>query len=124
MKSKQYLNSIIIFVALTTLFSGCKQTEIDRTEEIKDGEAKGQIVIDAIELYRTENHTLPEKIEDLIPDYLPQVPKTITGNKIEYKSDGIYYIVEFGLRKRGDAESTCVFDERLSFWDCSFYVGE
>ena len=108
-------------VALLLLSLACTLIpSTTKNEEIIDGKKKAEIVILAVEQYKTKNGHYPERMNELLPEFLKEIPITITGHPIEYQVDGDYYIVGFLLKKRAKIQESCGYIRRLSAWECSY----
>lgn len=70
----------------------------------------GSTVI-AIKLYRSEHGIFPNSLEQLIPDYLDNIPRCPTTNKlIEYKFDGQKYSIQIPAIPPNMPSLTMVFE--------------
>ncbi len=78
---------ICILPALIIISCGPTNTFSITDKEIFDITARGNLIVDALSKFYKANRTYPEKIEELLPDYLTTLPKTgfeVEGN--EYSS--------------------------------------
>jgi len=50
-------------------------------EAVAKTEQRGQLVIDAVVRYRSDHGALPRTLEELVPAYLPQVPRPKVGDR-------------------------------------------
>jgi hypothetical protein len=89
----------------------------DHLLEIQEGQEVGNRIIEAIDKYYEEKGQYPDILDDLIPDYLSEIPHTPSGQAFEYTLNyDIYMLLFKSSTKRG---ANCAFGKRQSFWDCS-----
>ncbi len=111
----------LTMITLIIILGECRLIpETSEEDEIRDGQQKAEIVIRAVEQYKLDYGKYPNRLEDIVPYYLEQVPITVTGYLIDYYVDGDYYFVHFQLSKRGNLEAGCAYIRRLELWDCSY----
>lgn len=58
--------------------------ELTVDKEIKSGFEIGQTIIQAIDSYFKDVGRYPDKLDDLVPNYISEIPKTITDQEYEY----------------------------------------
>lgn len=93
--------------------------------EIEDGMERGNRVVQAIEAYTSANGFFPASLDDLVPDYLTELPFTVTDQPFFYRvfdrttvmSPEIYWV---SFRVAGQRNVTCTYYRRLQYWDCNF----
>ncbi|PKO15875.1 MAG: hypothetical protein CVU39_10170 [Chloroflexi bacterium HGW-Chloroflexi-10] len=86
-------------------------------DSIKKGKEKVYVVVDAVEKYYDDFGHYPGTINDLIPDYLPELPYTSEGYEIIYElSDYYIYAVGYYPERR-----YCAFTKHKELWECGFY---
>jgi hypothetical protein len=76
-------------------------------EYVKEGEARSRITRGelALRMYHLDHGQFPERLEDLVPDYLPAVPEDpFSGHPLVYRrqADG-YVLYSVGLEKNAGA---------------------
>ena len=100
-------------------------TQLPVDVEIKDGIERGDQLVQAIEAYTQAKGFYPAALEDLVPDYLPAIPVTITSQPFFYRvferttvmSPEIYWVA---FRVVSQSHVTCTYFRRLQYWDCNF----
>ena len=93
--------------------------------EIQGGIERGDQVVEAIEAYFQARGFYPPSLSDLVPDYLPEVPVTISSQPFFYRvferttvmAPEIYWVA-FKVISRENV--TCTYYRRLQVWDCNF----
>ena len=108
--------SFLVVYTLTLLCIGCaKQSgEAYRPENM----ARAQIIVDSLDRYYSENGSLPETLDLLVPDYLPEIPKTTDDQDFRYEFDiPEGYLITFDV-SRGQY---CSYISRWELWDCGLY---
>ncbi len=89
-----------------------------KTLVVNSGKESGEVIIEAIDAFFQDYIDYPISLEDLIPKYLSEVPKTINAGEFYYfvnKAD--IYLVGFYLSSDNDKFS-CTYSKKLDFWDC------
>jgi len=88
-------------------------------EEIRLNKERGNQIIQAIDAYTQEHGQFPARLDDLVPVYIPEIPKTVGGEDFVYHVwYSEYYEVGFVLvsnRNRG-----CGYSSRYKDWECGF----
>jgi hypothetical protein len=87
-------------------------------EEENSGIERSEKIIDALDdYYHTEGH-YPERLNELIPLYLEEIPETITGQEYEYiLTEEFDYILMFNVSRRGEVWF-CGYLRDMELWDC------
>lgn len=86
-------------------------------ESAEKGYALNEPVIAALEQYRADHSSYPEKLAELIPDYLPEVPTKTDELDFSFSSDGANYRLSFHYR--GPGMNTCTYTPEEKDWKCS-----
>jgi hypothetical protein len=84
---------------------------------IHENEKIGEQIINALYTYKQAHGVFPNTLNDLVPDYLDEIPKTKGGHDFSY---GIDPYGDFGLVFKVDARHYCGTDNHNS-WECSYY---
>jgi hypothetical protein len=93
--------------------------------EINDGIERGNVIIRAIEAYHADQGHYPSTLGILVPDYLAEVPVTVTDQAFMYRlfdgtgplSAEVYWLAFKVLRR---AHTSCTYYRRLDYWDCNY----
>ena len=93
--------------------------------EIQEGIEQGNQIVNAIEAYTQARGFYPAALSDLVPDYLSELPLTISDQPFFYRvfeptnvmSLEIYWVA-FRVVSRENV--TCTYYRRLQHWDCNF----
>lgn len=93
--------------------------------EIADGIERGNRIVEAIEAYITAKGFYPATLDDIVPNYLPELPLTITNQPFFYRvferttvmSPELYWV---SFRVVSQSNVTCTYYRRLQTWDCNF----
>ncbi len=77
--------------------------QVDRQASSRERECETSIrtIVSAIELYRTHNPRVPERLEQLIPRYLPEIPRCPKAKKDTYSESYLVYKTKYTLFCRG-----------------------
>lgn len=88
-------------------------------EEIRQGKEAAKIIIDALTKYQKDKGKYPDSLEELLPDYLEQIPQTSTKQKYQYlqRLQGIYELWFLVEKENG---VSCSYSNRFEDWDCGF----
>jgi len=79
---------------------------------------RGNVIVGAINHYQEDHGSLPEQLDILVPDYLPEIPRTITGGSYEFILSSIdIYMLCFDVP---GANPGCCYLRRHEAWDCSY----
>ncbi len=111
---KRYSVLIIVLILLFGV-SGCQNDVNDN----RDNQVVAQPIIIALNEYQQQNNDeYPQDLNDLVPDYLTALPKTIRGEEFQYYPDENegYYLC-FGIGTKG--KYGCCYNQRLASWDCT-----
>jgi len=100
-------------------------TQAALDEEINIGIERGNQIIAAIEAYYQVEGEYAPSLNSLVPDYLAEIPVTITGQHFFYRPFGdesvlaqeIYWVAFDVTRQEHVA---CIYLRRLETWDCNF----
>ena len=85
-------------------------------ERAEKGYAASEAVIAALEQYRDDHGAYPEKLEELVPDYLPSAPSKTDELDFSFSSTGESY--RFSFHYLGPGMNTCTYTP-VEKWDCS-----
>lgn len=79
----------IIFISF--ILVGCNE-KFDRTQTSAD------VIIDALDRYKRDHGFFPEKLQDVTPSYLEEIPKSAYDDRkfIYEKSDTSYQLIYLG----------------------------
>jgi hypothetical protein len=86
-------------------------------EKAEKGYAASEPVIAALEKYQTDHGSYPEKLAELVPDYLPAAPTKTDELDFSYSSTGDSY--HFSFHYIGPGMNTCAFTPETKKWECS-----
>lgn len=86
---------------------------------------QGDVIIQAIEAYHLDQGIYPLSLNDLVPQYLPVIPVTLTGQAYFYRffdaadpmADEMYWLA---FRVTDQEHVTCTYLRRLEYWDCNY----
>jgi hypothetical protein len=85
-------------------------------EKYEKGYAASAPVIEALEKYRADHDAYPQKLAELVPDYLPAAPGKTDALDFSYSSTGDSY--SFSFHYTGPGMNTCTFKPGED-WRCS-----
>lgn len=86
-------------------------------EKAEKGYALSAPVIAGLEEYKADHGSYPEKLDQLIPDYLSSVPTKTAELEFSYFSDGKSY--RFSFHYIGPGMNTCDYAPEAKEWKCS-----
>jgi hypothetical protein len=114
-------NLIVFFCLLILITSACMSRE-KANEVMIANQEKAVDIIEAIENYERDHGQLPEKLDVLVPAYLPEIPETMRGQSFDYVLHNIdgYYLC-FDVTRRENLG--CCYYYRIERWDCSYGDG-
>lgn len=97
------------------------QTQDLISQEIAEGKKQGDNIVNAIEKYYENEGDYPETLGDLLPNYLDEIPVTITQQTFSYElSDHFTYMLIFEIERKStdDVIWFCGYIRRYEFWEC------
>jgi hypothetical protein len=111
--------------AITATLVNNSGSQLPLDAEMREGIERGDQIVQAIEAYNQNNGFYPPTLADLVPDYLPEVPVTNTGQLFFYRvferttvmSPEIYWV---SFRVVSQNNVTCTYYRRIQHWDCNF----
>ena len=106
---------------MTFLLFSCQNQGETREEKIesdfKNQDAAEPILI-ALEEHNSNHGRYPDNLNDLIPIFLSEVPKTINGKEFEYSLDKVDRYM-FCFNRYEPNLSGCCYYRYLETWDCT-----
>jgi hypothetical protein len=107
-------------VTQTAVISSADQATLDfMSEERESGMQQGDEIVAAIEKYYSETNRYPDKLDELVPVYLNEIPLTITGERFEYRHvRPQVYFLSFLLQRQA-RRFACTYMGDLKAWECS-----
>ena len=83
------------------------------------GRARASDLLAALEQYRHDTESYPSALDQLVPDYLPSIPRPAWRYEYSYQacSQGTGYILYF--RGRGDNDKWCGYSSGTGVWKCT-----
>jgi hypothetical protein len=106
--------------------SACTIADIEHRNEraaLEIGANKEQAneIIQAIDSYKQDHDGFPESLDVLVPTYLSEIARTITGQDFVYEVHDLqgYYLC-FDPTSKSNVR--CCYHRRLEIWDCSMGV--
>ena len=117
-RMKSRTAATVLLLTLMLLIPSCGKS-ISQAEEIEDSQNRAKPIIAAIERYRQDQGMYPSLLQDLVPEYMEAIPKTITGRSYSYKlsADTGGYVLCFSLLWNNNPG--CCYLPRFPIWDCS-----
>lgn len=94
-------------------------------EESTKSIAIGNKIIEAIDRYYLENGVYPNTLSDLVPDYLNEIPKTITGHGFAFVLHSPdYFTLKFPYTRRSNdvVSYACGYSDgpdHIGEWECT-----
>ena len=118
---KKAFFTILCTVIIICMTSCGKQQELDPVEEIRDGEQKGDRIVEALDTFYKEFGKYPDRLDILVPIYIPEIPHTLAGEDFTFKEiEGDVYYLSFPVTRK-KLVTTCSYIKRLENWDCSVF---
>ncbi len=97
------------------LLSGCLNSKAGSGARDEDANKKrAQVIIDALAHYHTDHKAYPQTLAELVPTYLPEIPKTTFGEEFVYANKVLGFSVYFD-------NGVCAYASSRNVWDCSGY---
>jgi hypothetical protein len=94
-------------------------------KEVNEGIETGNLIIQALEKYFMDKGVYPQSLNELIPEYLPSMPCTLSGNKFGYHQNNtaedikihggpfnLWFVRGYGRR------GFCAYSSKFG-WECS-----
>lgn len=107
---------LVTLCCLILLTSSCSR--MIEADVINGNIERGNTVVEAIKHYQEDHGSLPEQLDILLPDYLSEIPKTITGGSYTFTLSYIdIYMLCFDVP---GAHPGCCYLHRHEAWDCSY----
>jgi len=109
-----------LLLALCGLFvflvSGCAYTS---KEERKLNQEYARPIIQALDKYVQKHGVAPKELGMLIPEYLPEAPKTTEDAEFEYEMELGLYVICFRINPWIGKGDGCCYSKRFAEWECS-----
>jgi hypothetical protein len=105
-------------VVVTSLVAGCCSPMSCRPAVV--GMERYDPLVHALADFRKDNGTYPDSLEQLVPTYLPVVPKGDANQRPsdpEYGTSGSGYVLSF--RYTGPGLNSCGYDQEAGAWQCA-----
>ena len=94
-------------------------SQISTMAEIDSGKQQVVLIVEAIEDYFDKNEEYPKTLNELVPDYLDEIPKTITNQDFQYwLSEVDNFIVAYPLKTKNN-HYMCGYIKKMEEWECS-----
>lgn len=109
---------LFLWIAILTL-TACKLFTVDPPgvgEKAERGYTVCDPVIAALEQYKTDNGKYPELLEELLPNYLSEIPTEVNDEPISYAITDESYSLAFHYI--GPGMNTCAYTPENK-WKCS-----
>jgi hypothetical protein len=104
---------LFILFLLALLFVG-QIINNNRFNNLSKNEEKAQVIIDAIYRYKQTNGTFPQSLDNLRPDFLKEIPTTVTGDSFSYSTEDGFRI-EFSVT----LHHGCSYTDKYKSWECT-----
>lgn len=107
---------LLLFLVLVCIVLGAC---VDNSKEISDANKRmAEQIISALEKYSQDNRQFPIQLEDLVPQYLSDLPETVEGSKFFYRPDKtVEYYLCFEISS-GKIPGCCYIPQH-ELWDCT-----
>ena len=106
---------IVIFSLIIIMVTSCSNR--DGRENINKNKKTGDLVVNALYIYKETYGVFPKTLKDLLPNYLQEIPKTQGGQDFFYITDSFDgFIISFKVESR----LGCGYTDKLKDWDCSY----
>jgi len=117
-KNRYFVFTILILTTLACNFTGIIPTDEPPGvgEKADKGYAFSEPIIKALDQYKTDHGTYPEKLDELVPGYLPTKPSVTEELEYSYSGHGDTY--SFSFHYRGPGLNTCTYKPGED-WKCS-----
>ena len=121
LKSKRIsLKGITILLIAILAVMACKTLSVDEAPGVGEKAELGYAVCDpiiaAVEQYKIDKGAYPETLEELVPDYLSEVPTEVNNQPISYtKTDSSFSLAFHYI---GPGMNTCSYTPENK-WKCS-----
>jgi hypothetical protein len=100
-------------------------TGTSASEEISVGISRGNEIIRVLEIYNLDQGHYPPSLDNLVPNYISEIPVTSTGQSYFYRlfdptdqlASEIYWL---SFRAADQGHTVCTYYRRLESWDCNF----
>ena len=119
------MRTLLILVPLAVVASGCcvlagRCCGPASCSEAKTGFEVMQPVVAALDAYQRNEGTYPERLGDLVPEYLPSVPSKYEELPVGYERTPEGYTLRFSYSGAGIGMNHCSYTPE-GLWDCYGY---
>ena len=83
MKTKRYLVKVVLLTTLNVVFA-CSRYPLEAPEKRSANEVAARELYEPLQQYFVENDTYPENLSSLVPEYISELPETVSGNAFQY----------------------------------------
>lgn len=105
---------IAVCCLLIWMTSSCVSYE----DEVRINKERANKIIDALDRYAQEDRGFPKDLAVLVPEYLDELPKTVSGDNFRYIVwPAGYYELSFSLVSK--AHRGCGYMSRYEEWECA-----
>lgn len=115
--------NLLCLVFIVLVLGGCIEAKKEKgSEEVIDGQKKGDQIIQALNEYYKDFDEYPVSLDKLVPSYIDGIPRTSAGSSYSYElsKNDVYYLSFPVISNRNIGTGTiCTFIKRLDIWDCS-----
>jgi hypothetical protein len=103
----------IIFLLAVIVFCAACPAPCDVSEsEAAPIQSEAAPIIQALESYRAARNNYPNSLDDLTPDYLREIPKTLGGRVFQYnRNSEKEYFLRIASRNGGFYSGSCTYSE-------------
>jgi hypothetical protein len=114
-KKNYFYKFATTFSLVIILMSSC--SESDKREDINKNQERGELIINALYIYKQAQGTFPDTLNDLAPNYLNEIPKTVEGQDYFYVTNSVDgFFISFDVEDRFG----CGYTDKLKEWECSY----
>lgn len=120
---RQGVREFLVALCLFWLFfvlSGCATMGQASRQADAGFESMAPIVL-CLERFHKDNQRYPNSLTELIPDYIPRVPKKVDGLPVIYKPQDKNENFTLSFQFRDPKLNYCTYSSMKKSWDCQAY---
>jgi len=121
-KTNSVFRLVFFLPTILLMLFGCNDVAEDKKLDIErshQNQGNAENIISALDHFFIDNYHYPKDLDELVPTYLQELPKTYNG-----KNFGYYTSIQdgYGVCYALDTVACC-YRQNISFWDCSPIIG-
>lgn len=119
------LGYLALFGVGICIFCGCALLVVAQLygidgPTVQEGQTRAELLLTALEQYKTDTGSYPPDLQTLIPTYLPEIPRPAPRWEYTYalEGSGSEFVLSFEVGRNFGGDY-CMFGSEAKLWTCS-----